>query len=144
MAVSIDSPSVQTHLSILQGIVNRAATNSANCKTWCTTLVAAILVLVLDQECASGAFLGALPIGLFLYLDAYYLSLETDFRSAYEDVVDRIHSGTFSDAEVLVIRPVRGTGHRAVGVLRAMKSASVYPFYGLMLIAILATYVAFR
>ena len=41
-----ESPAVQTHLTIMQGVIQRMAENSRSCKVWCVTLVAAVLVLV--------------------------------------------------------------------------------------------------
>ena len=41
-----NSPAVQTHLTMMQGVINRMAENSRSCKVWCVTLVAAVLVLV--------------------------------------------------------------------------------------------------
>jgi hypothetical protein len=40
-----DSPAATTHITLLQGIITRLANNSASCKTWCLTLVAALLSL---------------------------------------------------------------------------------------------------
>lgn len=44
----MESSAVQAHVSMLQGIINRMANNSANCKTWTITIVAAMLVLLVD------------------------------------------------------------------------------------------------
>ena len=44
-----NAPAVQTHLTIMQGVINRMAENSRSCKVWCVTLAAATLVLVLNQ-----------------------------------------------------------------------------------------------
>ena len=41
-----DPSSVQAHLTIMQGVIQRMAENSRSCKVWCVTLVAATLVLV--------------------------------------------------------------------------------------------------
>ena len=41
-----ESASVQQHLTIMQGVIQRMAENSRSCKLWCVTLVAATLVLV--------------------------------------------------------------------------------------------------
>ena len=40
------SPAVRTHLELMQGVIERMATNSRSCKVWCVTLAAAVLVLV--------------------------------------------------------------------------------------------------
>ena len=38
----LENSAVQAHISMLQGIINRMAGNSANCKNWTVTLVAAM------------------------------------------------------------------------------------------------------
>lgn len=35
----LESSAVQSHISMLQGVINRMAENSANCKNWTVTLV---------------------------------------------------------------------------------------------------------
>ena len=35
------SPAVRTHLELVQGVIERVATNSRSCKVWCVTLTAA-------------------------------------------------------------------------------------------------------
>ena len=43
------SPSIQTHLGISQGVIQRMADNSTSSKAWCITIVSAILVIVADK-----------------------------------------------------------------------------------------------
>ena len=45
-SLSAESSAVQTHLTIMQGVIKRMAENSRYCKVWCVTLVSAVLVLV--------------------------------------------------------------------------------------------------
>ena len=45
-----DCPAVQAHIAMLQGIISRMASNSANCKTWVVTIIAAMLVLIVDKN----------------------------------------------------------------------------------------------
>lgn len=73
----LESSAVQSHISMLQGIINRMAANSANCKTWTVTLVAAMLVLLVDRKMnIPNAWICLIPIVLFYFLDCYYLGLE--------------------------------------------------------------------
>ena len=72
----LENSAVQAHISMLQGIINRMAANSANCKTWTVTLVAAMLVLLVDKEMKiPNAWVCLIPIVLFYFLDCYYLGL---------------------------------------------------------------------
>ena len=43
-ALNENCPAVQTHLTMMQGVIGRMAENSRSCKVWCVTLVAAVLV----------------------------------------------------------------------------------------------------
>lgn len=45
-----EKSSVQAHISMMQSIINRMAANSANCKLWCITIMAAILALYFDGD----------------------------------------------------------------------------------------------
>ena len=83
----VESPAVQTHLSIIQNVIQRMASNSASCKTWCVTLVSAILVVVIDKDKSAYLLLALLPIVVFLILDVYYLSMEKGFRNSYNDFI---------------------------------------------------------
>lgn len=40
-----ENSAIQAHVNMLQGVINRMANNSANCKTWAITIISAILVL---------------------------------------------------------------------------------------------------
>ena len=86
-ALDPESPSVRGRLSLLQGVINRMAANSSSCKTWCISIVAAILLLVARADTAAYALLALIPSLLFFYLDAYYLTHEKAFRDAYNAFV---------------------------------------------------------
>ena len=55
--LSETSPSVHAHLSILQSVIQRMASNSTSCKTWFITVVSAILVIVADKGKPNFAFI---------------------------------------------------------------------------------------
>ena len=78
--VGLDSPAVQSYLTILQGVIGRMASNSAGAKTWCIALVSAIIVAVADKGEPRYVWIALVPVGLFFVLDAYYLGLERQFR----------------------------------------------------------------
>ena len=131
-----NSPSVQVHLEITQGIINRMATNSASSKAWCVSLVAAILVLVGDKDKPALLLIAVIPTLLFLFLDAYYLALERGFRSSYRTFVARLLSGTLAPEHMYEVKP---EGGRALDVLKALTSPAVWPFYTMLGIMIAAT-----
>tara|TARA_Y100000294_G_C8529053_1_gene326165 strand:- start:131 stop:433 length:303 start_codon:yes stop_codon:yes gene_type:complete len=84
------SPSVQTHLGILQGVIERMASNSTSSKAWCITIVSAVLVIVAGKRNPDFALIALIPTFLFLALDAYYLAMEKGFRNSYNSFVKKI------------------------------------------------------
>lgn len=74
------------HLEMIQGVINRMASNSFMLKGWAVTLVAGIFALA-DKDTDKLYFLVAyIPVIIFWWLDAYYLLQERLYRSLYEKV----------------------------------------------------------
>jgi hypothetical protein len=133
-AVTPDSPSVQSYLSILQSVIGRMAGNSSSCKTWCITIVSAIVVVVAENERSDLVFIALLPTALFLLLDAYYLGLEREFRDAYNAFVKKLHSGEATVEDVFILAPASGLKPRVRAVGSAILSESVWPFYAFLVV----------
>ena len=89
----LKNSAVQAHISMLQGIINRMAGNSANCKNWTVTLVAAMLVLLVDKDMQiPNAWICLIPVALFYLLDCYYLGLERLCISSQKAFLERIYN----------------------------------------------------
>lgn len=125
-ALTEASPSVHAHLGILQAVVQRMAANSASCKTWCITIVSAVLVLVADKGKPELFWLALFPIPLFAALDIYYLGLERGFRESYNTFVKRLHGDHLQPEDLYSVAPSKD-----IGWLRAESifSYSVVGFY---------------
>lgn len=121
-----EAASIQTHLSIIQNVIQRMATNSSSCKAWCITLVSAILVIVADQDKPSYAWIALLPTLLFAALDTYYLALEKGFRNAYDKFIYKLHRHELTETDLYSIRPV---GSISKHQIEAFKSFSIWGFY---------------
>jgi hypothetical protein len=133
------SPSVQAHLAIIQNVIQRMASNSSQCKTWCITIVSAILVIVADKGKPDFAWIALFPAVLFLSLDAYYLSLEKSFRASYNDFVIKVHSSTLKAEDLYSVLPF---GNMPTHRWDALASFSVWGFYfGLIALVVTARYV---
>lgn len=124
---------VQAHLNMLQNVVQRMATNSASCKTWCITIVSAIIVAVADKPNDKLLWIALIPIPAFLLLDAYYLALERGFRDSYNTFVKRYCAGTLQLEDVFCINPSKD-----LVLLRfeAFTSYSILGFYGPLLLLV--------
>lgn len=136
--VNIDgeSPSIQTHLGILQNVIQRMAANSAASKTWCVTLVSAVLVIVADKGKPDFALIAMLPTFVFSILDAYYLALEKAFRNSYNDFISKLHKKNLTEEDLYSVAPM---GDMSRLQWQAMKSFSVWGFYATLLVLILIT-----
>ncbi len=131
--LNLDSPSVQSYLTILQGVITRMASNSASAKSWCVALVSAIVVIIADKGNPAYVWIALVPIVLFCFLDAYYLGLERLFRDVYNGFIRKLHGGTATIEDVFIIAP-GGIGAVLRSAAAATLSLSVWPFYGLLVV----------
>lgn len=133
------SPSVQTHLGIIQGVIERMAANSTSSKAWCIAVVSAMLVVVAGKNKPDYALLALIPAFLFLALDAYYLAMEKGFRNSYKAFVTKVHNGTLSPDDLYSVTP---QGSQSALQWEALKSFSIWGFYiGLIVLILLARWV---
>lgn len=135
--VRYSSESVHTYLGLLQTVINRMASNSTACKTWCITIVAAAIVIIADKEKPNLIWIGLFPTFLFFFLDSYYLAQERCFRNLYNDFVSKLHSETATMKDLYVMRGLRGACKTACSILTCTISISIWPFYGLIIIMLI-------
>lgn len=136
LAIDESSPSIQTHLGIIQNVIQRMANNSASCKAWCVTIVAAILVVVTDKGKANLAWLAIFPTVLFAVLDVYYLALEKGFINSYNAFIRKLHNKKLTADDMYSLAP---TGTQWDLNVFALKSFSVWGFYAPLLLLAAAT-----
>lgn len=131
--LNAESQAVQTHVTIMQGVIQRMAGNSRSCKVWCVTIVAAVLVLVARTEKPDHALIALVPALLFFILDTYYLSLEQRYRNSYNEFVETLHN---SELSASALYEVKLTGSFWIHTLRSARSFSTWPFYAVLAIMI--------
>ena len=131
--INPESSAVQGHLSIIQGAINRMASNSTGCKTWCITLVSAILIVIADKNKPQYAWIALIPSLLFLILDAYYLGLEKGFRNSYNAFIGKLHNDTITKEDMYAIHP---KGNMLGLFFKSVISFSVWPFYLTLIVMI--------
>ncbi len=79
----------RAHLKMIQGVINRMASNQFLFKGWSVTLIAAITAFTAKD---SSPALMAIPVVatlLFWAVDAYYLMLERAYRNLYDLVTTK-------------------------------------------------------
>ncbi len=113
-------------LKILQGVINRMAQNSLECKKW--TLALAVGVLSLKIEAISHLY-GLCVLGVLLlcfwFLDAYYLMQERSFREQYQWL---IKNRLKTDERLFEVLPAHQT-RRCAQFLCSMFSFSLFPYW---------------
>lgn len=153
---SLGDPGVTEHIEMLQGIINRMAANSANCKTWAITLIVAVFALS-DTDGWQRFFICLGATLLFFLLDCFYLGLERRFIGMQRSFVNHLYgekqeenkskcwlSGVFKknknkekatkkEEVPIVVKPFkidRSTWvDQLCGIIKGMVSLSTTPFY---------------
>lgn len=89
-----DSPPVLKQLDLFQALISRMAANSASAKTWCITIVSAILVFTTNPNAVHSSWIAMFPVLTFWSIDIYYLSFENSARDRYKEFVDKVHASS--------------------------------------------------
>jgi hypothetical protein len=76
----------EKHLEMIQGVINRMASNSFMLKGWSVVLVSALFVLAGKDAKVYFAILAIFPAAMFWILDGYFLRQERLFRELYDEV----------------------------------------------------------
>jgi hypothetical protein len=129
-----DSPAATAHIAMLQGIITRLANNSASAKTWCLTLVAALLSLAGAVHAPPMIHATIVPILVFGFVDVMYLATEVAYRNLYTQVVQTMRDGTYGRHSVYdaTARPDAGC------IISAIASWSIIPYNALVLFYVIA------
>lgn len=134
----LERPTVQSHISMLQGIINRMAGNSANCKNWTVTLVAAMLVLLVDKNLKiPNAWICLIPVGMFYLLDCYYLGFERLCISSQKAFLERISNNEEYVEKLYKVEELTNKRKQVCNTFEAMKSISTTPFYLIVAIVVI-------
>ena len=130
----VESSAVQTHLTIMQGVIQRMAENSRSCKVLCVTLVAAILVFMARTGEPKHVLIALVPTVLLYLLDVYYLVLERRFRKSYKAFVEKVHAGEVRALDLYAVTPEGPTTPELLWSM--LRSFSVLPLYSLMAVTV--------
>jgi hypothetical protein len=113
------------HLKMLQAIITRLAGNSAQCKSWCITIVSAIVAFAGAMKEAHFVALGIIPIVIFGFLDAAYLANERAYRDLYNAIAAKLRDGSYGGSDMYRLSAPAG----AARYVSALGSWSVWPVY---------------
>lgn len=132
-----ENSSVQTHLTIIQNVIHRMATNSNACKFWCVALVSATILVVGQEDHPNHVLISFVPLASLFVINTYYHAQERRFISTYKDMVIRLHLGKIESEEIYAIDPNESVMENIVPSLR---SFPIWSFYGTLAITIILTW----
>ena len=130
-------PSKLEHLKMLQAVITRMASNSFQVKTWCITLVSALLALS-AKDAKNMVFVAFLPVLMFWWLDAFFLRQERLFRKLFDLVRDNGKDDSDFSMNTQVVDA------QVVSLLRVAWSTTLRWFYGWLLVAVTAAAIIVR
>ena len=133
--MSYDKTDALKYIDILQSCITRMANNSEKCKTWCITIVAALIALCLKGEQEKYSWLIFIPIFSLWFLDAFYLYLEQEFRLIYNNYI-KAYDGVNIPASTYRISSASFKQCRCCKIFRLAWSISIFPFYGFLTLAL--------
>ena len=119
------------HLELIQGVINRMASNSFRLKGWGVVLVSALLVLVVREDKNELALIGLFPVVVFWGLDAYFLCQERRYIALYNHVRALEPAEIDFSMETDCFRDRRLTWHSA------LFSGTLVAFYAAVAIAVI-------
>lgn len=75
-----------THLSLIQGVINRLSTNSFLLKGWSVLLASALCGVSAADDRVNVVYIAYFPAVILWGLDGYFLAVERTYRRLYDQV----------------------------------------------------------
>lgn len=126
---------VQGYISLLDNIINRMGSNSANAKNWLMTILAAAIAIQWTQDQLENVLWLLVPTVLFALTDCYYLGMERRFKDIESDFIKAVKNNDKFETELYNI-PKSTKREQFKNTFGAMDSLSIWPFYLIIVIAI--------
>lgn len=122
----------QSHLEMIQGIVNRLSHNSFLLKGWTVILVSAMFALAAKDKNSLFIYLAYFPSISFWCLDGYFLWQERLFRALY----DRVR--LLKEEDIDYSMNVANADISGINWANAFLSKTLIIFHGVILVSIIA------
>lgn len=124
-------------IDLIQGVINRMASNSFLLKGWLVSLIAVILALTKDTIVASQlsyfGFILLLPVVVFWYLDAFFLHKERCYIKLYEWVIKNRQT-TLDNTYSLNYKKYE---NNVDSIFKIMFSTTLILFYGFIVVVLI-------
>ena len=136
----LEKSEVQSYITLLDGIINRMANNSANAKNWLMTILAAAIAIQWGKDQLANVIWLLVPTVLFALTDMYYLGMERFFKDKEEEFIEKARAGENVDNLVYVF-PKTTKCQQVCNTIRAIDSLSIWPFYLIVIASIFVIYI---
>lgn len=104
MNLEINSPCVQTHLTMLKGTIDRFSNLGMNCKVICVSLLIALAFTDINPEI--NPIYKYVMLGLCTFLDWFYLSMENALKRQYDEFIHKLKNLEWDiEEEIFEISP---------------------------------------
>lgn len=127
---------VQGYISLLDSIIKRMGSNSANAKNWLMTILAAAIAIQWTQEQLDNVTWLLVPTFLFALTDCYYLGMERHFKKIEMDFIEAVRANDGFEAKLYSI-PQSSKCEQVDNTFGSMDSLSIWPFYIIVVAAII-------
>lgn len=125
----------QSHLEMIQGVINRLSQNSFLLKGWSVVLVSGLFALSANNTNILFIYLTYFPVISFWFLDGYFLRQEKLFRALYDHVRD------LDKKEINFSMDISKVEKKVSSYFEVVFSKTLFVFHGTIIAAILAVMV---
>lgn len=128
------------HLEFIQNVITRMNSNSFVIKGWTITIVSAVLAIFATIQIDYILLIGVIPIVLFWFLDAYYLTQEKLFRCLYNKTIQENSVIPLFNMEI----PEECKNKSDNSYCSVFFSKTIWPLYLSILIIVIIGFFSFR
>lgn len=128
----MDKETLHKEIDLIQGVINRMASNSFLLKGWTVTIIVAVLALTKDTIVTNDVTYFALtlliPLCVFWYLDAFFLHKEKCYRELYKWVIENRPKSN----ELKYDLNYKRFENDVDSILKIMRTSTIGIFYGII------------
>lgn len=131
----MDNQELHKEIDLIQGCINRMASNSFFVKGWALSVFAGVTAITRGENLNNIILLlctTIVPFVCFWFLDAFFLQTERKYRKMYTERLTKRKDG--DNSKLYELDP---SGYKVDCIFKVMWSKTLFVFYGIPLFAII-------
>lgn len=128
----MDKETLHKEIDLIQGVINRMASNSFLLKGWTVTIIVGVLALTKDTIVTNDvtylALILLIPLCVFWYLDAFFLHKEKCYRELYKWVIENRPTSNEYEYDLNYKRFENDVD----SIAKIMRTSTIGVFYGII------------